>query len=440
MARLGKYIQEEKHPLGNNPPKNLKMVGVSNEEGLHASSRATSTDTSRYIRVDRDWFAYNPMRINIGSIGLADDDSKTGFTSPDYTVFSCKKDLNPTYLLHFLKSDYGLEAIAQHCSGAVRKRLYYSGLAGIDLRIPSIEEQSKIVKRIDSIQSVIRKIRDENSDKTELPQLKQAILQEAIQGKLTADWRAENPDIEPASELLKRIQAEKARLIDAKKIRKEKTLPEVTPDEIPFEIPKSWEGCRLGEIINQTESGWSPKCLNNPAPVGSWGVLKTTAVQVGEYIESENKELPPNLVERPKHETKAGDILVTRAGPANRVGICAYVRRTRDKLMISDKIIRFHPMLVNGLYLELFANTSLFQSLIEDSKQGMAQSQVNISQDNLKKTALPLPPLAEQAAIVAQVEVLINTSRALEAEIEQSRTHAAHLLQAILKEAFSSSE
>jgi type I restriction enzyme M protein len=123
VTRLGDYIREECNPLGAAGAQDLRLIGVSNEHGLHASSRDTSDDLSRYQRIEKNWFAYNPMRVNVGSIGLADDESKTGFTSPDYTVFSCRKGLDPHYLLHFLKSDYGLEAIARNCSGAVRKRL-----------------------------------------------------------------------------------------------------------------------------------------------------------------------------------------------------------------------------------------------------------------------------------------------------------------------------
>ncbi|MBT5465765.1 MAG: N-6 DNA methylase [Candidatus Marinimicrobia bacterium] len=87
--------------------------------------------------------------------------------------------------------------------------------------------------------------------------LKQSILQEAIQGKLTADWRTENPDTEPASKLLKRIQAEKQKLIDEKKIRKEKPLPKINAEEIPFDLPDGWVWCRLGEL-GFTQTGTTP--------------------------------------------------------------------------------------------------------------------------------------------------------------------------------------
>ena len=75
---------------------------------------------------------------------------------------------------------------------------------------------------------------------TLLKQLRQQILQEAIEGKLTTDWRAQNPDVEPASELLKRIAAEKAQLVKDKKIKAQKPLPPIMDEEKPFEIPQGW--------------------------------------------------------------------------------------------------------------------------------------------------------------------------------------------------------
>jgi len=73
-------------------------------------------------------------------------------------------------------------------------------------------------------------------------------LQEAIEGKLTKDWRTDHPDVEPASELLKRIQAEKEQLIKDKKIKKQKLLPPISEEEKPFELPEGWECCRVIHI------------------------------------------------------------------------------------------------------------------------------------------------------------------------------------------------
>ena len=86
-----------------------------------------------------------------------------------------------------------------------------------------------------------------------IPELRKLILQLAVEGKLTAEWRKENPDVEPASELLSRIQAEKAELVKAKKIKKSKPLPPVGAEEVPFEVPAEWVWCRLGDATYYAE-------------------------------------------------------------------------------------------------------------------------------------------------------------------------------------------
>jgi restriction endonuclease S subunit len=94
----------------------------------------------RYKRVEIGYLVYNPMRINIGSIGVALSDEDTGITSPDYAVFRCKNGLDPEYVYHFLRSEAGRHAIKQKTRGSVRFRLYYDKLAGI--RIPTPKDPS----------------------------------------------------------------------------------------------------------------------------------------------------------------------------------------------------------------------------------------------------------------------------------------------------------
>lgn len=438
MARLGNYIREECNPLGSSGAQGLRLIGVSNEHGLHISVREPSADISSYQRIEKNWFAYNPMRVNVGSIGLADDDSKIGFTSPDYTVFSCRKGLDPHYLLHFLKSDYGLEAIARKCSGAVRKRLYYSGLAEIELPIPSIDEQRALVEKIHGITDTLRFICEQNSDLHELPQLKRTILQAAIQGELTADWRAAHLDAEPASELLRRIRAEKARLIATKKRRPEKALPKITAAEIPFEIPKDWEWCRFGEVIQAYEAGSSFKCEDREVAGREWGVIKTSAITSGVFVERENKFLQTKEPDSTTALVAVGDLIFCRAsGSKGLAGKCAIVRECSRNLLLSDKTIRLRLMDdVSQEYIALHNDTAQTQAYFDRLSTGKSTSMNNITRDDLLNKPIPLPPLAEQTAIVRRVEELMATCHAIDVEIARSRGHAAHLLQAILRDAF----
>lgn len=443
MKRIGDILTRYKEAETVRDDVIYKQVTIgTNYKGvrLRGTKRGIEIGTKNQWLVKAGQFILSRIDARNSAFGIIPEELESALVTNDFMAYEVNEDqVDRDFFNVFLQSPQFLKACIKASRGNTnRKRVQEEFFLNYEVNLPDLTHQRLLIQKIERAKAAMAIAKGEIAEqKALLTKLKQAILQEAIQGKLTADWRAKNPDTEPASELLKRIQTEKARLIAEKKIRKEKLLPEITPEEIPFEIPEGWEWCRLGQIIEKTESGWSPKCLDNSAPAARWGVLKTTAVQAGEYLEFENKELPLNLTPRPKHETQVGDILMTRAGPANRVGICAYVATTRKKLMISDKIIRFHPLFVNGRYIEAFANSPQFQELIEESKQGMAQSQVNISQTNLKNTVVPLPPLAEQAAIVSRVEALMATCRDLETEIDNSRTHAADLLQAVLKEAFS---
>jgi type I restriction enzyme S subunit len=159
---------------------------------------------------------------------------------------------------------------------------------------------------------------------TLVAKLKQAILQEAIQGKLTADWRATHKDAEPANRLLESIRAEKVRLVAAKKIRVEKALPKINAAEIPFEIPKDWEWCHFGDLIRAYEAGSSFKCDDREVTGQEWGVIKTSAVTSGNFVENENKFLSNKAPNDTSAQVKIGDLIFCRAsGSKGLAGVCA---------------------------------------------------------------------------------------------------------------------
>ncbi|EFS5017070.1 restriction endonuclease subunit S, partial [Salmonella enterica] len=259
--------------------------------------------------------------------------------------------------------------------------------------------------------------------------LKQTILQLAVMGKLVP----QDPNDEPASELLKRIAQEKAQLVKDGKIKKQKPLPPISDEEKPFKLPDGWEWRRLGELIESIDAGWSPACSSEPAAPGEWGVLKTTAVQSLEYREYENKSLPKNKSPRPQLEVKAGDILITRAGPKNRVGISCLVEKTRENLMISDKIIRFHLISedISAKYISLCLNYGVTSLYLENSKSGMAESQMNISQDILKMAPVAIPTTHEQLKIIDKINEMMDYFIILKNKIQSTQQTQLHLADAL---------
>jgi len=301
------------------------------------------------------------------------------------------------------------------------------------------KEQEQIVAEYERCKTLCTKLHVEiEHQEAVLGKLKQAILQEAIQGKLTAEWRAANPDTEPAAELLKRIQKEKARLIADKKLRPEKPLPKISPAEIPFEIPTGWEWCRLDDFLN-VRAGIAKGGKHYTGPTTPTPYLRVANVQRGYLDLDVIKLLDIPVSEVKKYALEDGDLLVTEGGDPDKVGRCAVWRNEIEGCVHQNHIFSMRPITKASLKLE-FVPLMLNSPFCQTHFLGSYKQTTNLASINktvLRSTPIPLPPLAEQKAIVERVEALMENCRALEKEIEHSRTHAAHLLQAVLKEAFS---
>jgi restriction endonuclease S subunit len=128
------------------------------------------SDMSRYLRVEQGWFAYNPMRINVGSLGWAEKDDLAGVISPDYVVFSCTERVEPRLVYLFLIGRPGLQAINGETAGSVRERLYFQSLTRIKFPLPPIDEQRRLVERIDALAAKIeeaKRVREEAMNKAD---------------------------------------------------------------------------------------------------------------------------------------------------------------------------------------------------------------------------------------------------------------------------------
>jgi type I restriction enzyme S subunit len=263
--------------------------------------------------------------------------------------------------------------------------------------------------------------------------LKQTILQLAVMGKLVP----QNPNDEPAAQLLERIAEEKAQLIKDKKIKKQKALPEITEDEKPFDLPSGWEWCRVADLSLNSESGWSPKCLGTPREAGKWGVLKVSAVTWGVYNPDENKELPNALEPREQIEVKAGDFLISRANTAALVARAVIVPfDSPERLMMSDKIIRFRfSETVEVNYINLFNNSGFARNYYAEVAGGTSSSMKNVSRVQINNLVVALPPTEEQDKIVCKVDTFFKICDQLKTRLKDSQTTQLHLTDAIIDKA-----
>lgn len=177
-------------------------------------------------------------------------------------------------------------------------------------------------------------------------------------------------------------------------------------------IPMEWEVRSLDALLTDIKQGWSPDCESEPAGVGEWGVLKTTAVVWEGFNSQENKRLPSNLRPRPALGIRAGDILMTRAGPNSRVGVVCYVYETEQMRILSDKLYLLETTdALYGRFLAYSLSGFAAQRHLSNLKTGMAESQTNISQDIVRKLLTVAPNLDEQRQIADLLDMTFSSNK-----------------------------
>jgi type I restriction enzyme S subunit len=408
----------------------LDFYGVSNEEGIIKTKYAAEDKSEDYKIIEKGCFAYNPYRINVGSIGLISDDTR-GLISPAYVIFKPKPNkIIPELLFKFLKSDEGLRQIKFYARGTVRQALRFEDLCNIEITIPDFEEQIILYSKLTNSQKAIDILDSElKSQLTLVKKLRQQLLQDAVQGKLVP----QNKKDDPASELLKKIKAEKAKLIAEKKLKKEKDLPSIKPEEIPFEIPENWVWCRFQQITTLITCGYA----STPTyyPTGRI-FLSAKNIKPFRFMPEEhkfvNEETYRKITQNAKPELN--DILVTRVGAG--IGETAIIDQEIDfAFYVSLTLIKPLKGLINSRYLTLFLNSPQGISNAISFTTGNKSSQGNLNVDKVRKFLIPLPPLPEQIRIVQKLDELMQCCNELEASIKESEIQNEKLLQQVLREA-----
>jgi type I restriction enzyme S subunit len=204
--------------------------------------------------------------------------------------------------------------------------------------------------------------------------------------------------------------------------------------EAAVERFRACNSSRLEAVLSSIDAGWSPDCDSEPADDGQWSILKTSAVVWEGYDDTENKRLPTKFEPRPHLEVTVDDILITRAGPAERTGVVAMVRETAGRRMLSDKIIRLRVSPEKAVPLaiaELLASDYVQSELIR-SKSGMAASQTNISQAILRSLEVRLPSLGDQRDFADEMAALQDTIEASEADYRAAMALKTSLMEDLL--------
>lgn len=441
MKRIGDTLTRLKTPVEIQDTEFYKRLTIRiNHQGVSVRDTeiGAKIGTKSQFRVRAGDFILSKIDARQGAFGIVPPEADGGIITGNFWTYRVDNQLVDTeWFLQFTNSDAFLDLCKRSSTGNTHRKYLNEGIfLNHELAIPSIEEQQRAIvackagnKRVEEVQHEI------THQQSLLAKLKQAILQEAIQGKLTADWRAAHPDAEPASQLLHRIQAEKSRLIAAKKLRPEKPLPKITPAEIPFEIPEGWEWCRLGKLFHSLQYGTANKCSYDSSK--NTAILRIPNVSTGKLTTDDLKFTNLTKDEKEQYSLRKHDVLMIRSnGSRSLVGSAVHFDEEASNYGYAGYLMRLR---FPAEIWSPFIVATLASRALRDQIEGPLRTTVginNVNSTEVSNLKIPLPPLAEQAAIVERVEALMTTCRALEAEIEHARTHAAHLLQAVLKEAF----
>ena len=419
------------------------------EKGGLQSTKCTPGDYD-FITAAEDWKTHNVYSHECealifaaaasGSLGRTHYvDGK--FTTSDLCYILTPKDeakypLNLSFY-HFVFNSLRPTLVAATKSGTSKESINQTNFKKYEIPYFDVELQDFWIEKLKNTLGLKDLLGGElTHQQTLLKKLRQQILQEAIEGKLTADWRAQNPDVEPASELLKRIAAEKAQLVKDKKIKAQKPLPPIADEEKPFELPGGWEWCRLGNLLETIQYGTSKKCTSEQSK--ETPILRIPNVSSGTVCTSELKYTVLSEKEKLQYSLKEGDLLIIRSnGSRELVGRTAYINDSFENYGFAGYLIRlrFLPEMAGSRLIQLFLSSPFIRASIENPLRTTVGIN-NINSTEISNLSVCIPPLEEQEEIFRKVEMSHLICDQLETQITQNQSHAEQLMQAVLKEAF----
>lgn len=324
-----------------------------------------------------------------------------------------------------------------------------STLGALPVYLPPLNEQRRIVAKLEALQARSRRAREAlDTVPALLEKLRQSILAAAFRGDLTKDWRAQHPDVEPASELLKRIRSERRKRWEESELAKLKAKGKPPTDDkwkakykepdpvdttgLP-ELPKGWCWASVDELLTALRNGISAK----PDKDSGLRILRISAVRPLRVDINDVRF----LAEDPAYDgylLANGQLLLTRYnGNPELVGVAGVVRGLAEPTVYPDKLILATPLdtYIAADFLAIAFNTGATRRHIA-SKGKSAAGQVGISGSDIRGAPVPVPPIAEQLALVTAVQAGLVRIQAARSSAVQMAAMLSRLESAILAKAF----
>jgi len=409
------------------------------------------------------------LRGSLGKAALVED-FHNGAIASSLIIIRFFKMISSKLMLNYFASPLASAMIRTYDNGTAQPNLSAADLGKFLVPIAPLAEQCRIVEKVDELMGLCDQLEHQTEDSitahktlvesllatlsnSETPaefnqnwariaehfdtlfttehsidQLKQTVLQLAVMGKLVP----QNPNDEPASELLEKIAAEKEQLIKDKKIKKQKPLPAITEDEKPFELPRSWEFCRLADLIPQFQNGASSRGDSNGKEIV---VLRLADIKDWQVSMSDTRSISINEKSIERYLLQQGDVLIIRVnGSADIVGRFITCHENYSAIYCDHFIrMRFPIECFSAAYLSLLGSSALIRERINDLFVSTA-GQKTVNQTHIGSLNVTLPPLAEQHRIVKKADELMTLCNQLKTRLNDTQTTQLHLAETIVEQ------
>lgn len=379
---------------------------LNNEENIVEPDQAPSR--ARKIVQIGD-IIYSTVRPYLHNMCIIDREfSNEPIASTGFAAMTCHDGLFNKFLFYYLQSpDFDSYANdAENSKGVAYPAINDQKLYKALIPLPPLEEQKRIVAKIEELMPFVEQYAKASTRLNTLnaifpDQMKKSILQQAVMGKLVP----QDPNDEPASVLLKKIAEEKQKLIKEGKIKKQKALQAITEDEIPFDIPESWEWVRLEDVTKSITDG-----DHQAPPQTETGIsfLVISNVSSGFMDFSNTRHVPEEYFEKLSADRKPakGDILFTVTGS---YGIPMKVE-TEQEFCFQRHIALIKPM-IDANFLVMLLKSPLVKDQCDRVATGTAQKTVGLG--SLRNILVPIPPVNEQIRILETLKHTIPLAESL---------------------------
>jgi len=429
QVEMGTFLEERKQRFN---PQDKEISGLQRIEKIDFSGKIYLSDKpsrTKMILIKNNDLVISGINVSKGAMNVYSGEKDILATIHYSSYVYDKKKIDIHFLQYFLKSAEFKLLLKNQIPGGIKTEIKPKHLLPLKVFIPNkIEDQRKIAIKLNHQTLKIQSLKDSiNYQNQLLSKLKQSILQEAIQGKLSKKWRDENPNIETVSELLERVKAEKEQLIFENKIRREKPLPSINNDQIPFKLPHKWVWCRLGNVGFAQTGTTPPKNDNsnfgNYIPFIQPGNISENGLSFNCISLSEKGLLKSRLIQ------KYSNMMVCIGGSSGKTCFNKVDVACNQQI---NTITAYSN--ISYKYLDIVLKSSYFQkSVWSNIKQG---STPVLNKTRWTSIPIPIAPFQEQKVIVSKIELLMQKCHQLEKEIKTSEANAEMLMQSVLQEAF----